>query len=189
MANVDRPHGFTPLKHITGAPFNAQGNLYNIASDYGTAIGVGDIVKLAGSADTRGVPTVAKAGATDLPVGVVLGRIPNPDNLSLTYVPASVGGYVMVCDDPDIIMIAQEDGTLTADDIGLNTKPTVTGVNTSTGISTEEIDFSEAGSTNTLMLKILRLYDIEDNAIGANAECECRFNVHALRLETGATAT
>ena len=189
MANTDRTHGFTPLKHITGAPYNGLANIYNIASDYGTAIGVGDIVKLAGSADSRGIPTIAKAGATDLPLGVVIGRTPLATDLSKTYVPASTGGYVMVCDDPDIIMIAQEDGTLTAADIGLNTKPTVTGCDTTTGISTEELDYSEAGTTNTLMLKILRLYNIEDNAIGANAECECKFNVHALRLETGAAAT
>ncbi|KKN42614.1 hypothetical protein LCGC14_0711640 [marine sediment metagenome] len=190
MANNDAPHGFTPIKHLSGAPYSGQANKYNIASDYSTALYIGDIVKLAGSADTRGVPTIERAAATDLPVGVITAFEPKPESgLDQKYSPADEVGYAWVCDDPNVIMRAQEDGTLTAGDIGLNTKPTTTAGSIVTGISGEELDYSEAGSTNTLMFKILRLYDAEDNEIGADSECECKFNVHAYSTETGTTAT
>jgi len=190
MANPDRPNGFTPVQHLNGSPTNFMTNYYNIAALYGTAIFTGDIVKLAGSADVNGVPTIARAGATDLPVGVVVGMEVKPaSGLDTLYSLASTLNYVLVCDDPKVIMEAQCDGTMTALEMGLNTKPTTTAGNTTSGISREELSYSDVNTTNTLMLKILRLAPIPGNTIGADAVLLCKFNVHAHSVSTGADAT
>ncbi len=190
MANADKPRGFMPIKHLNGSPWNGQTNLYYIFSTYNTAMFPGDVVKLSGEADSRGVPSIELAGTTGLPVGPIVSIVPNPViGLDFKYSPASTEGYALVADSPDIIMIAQEDGTMTVSEIGLNTLLLDTAGSTSTGHSKDELDFSEAGTTNTLMFKMLRLYDVEDNDLGANAVLECRFNVHAYSVSTGATAT
>lgn len=190
MANADRPRGFMPIKHLNGSPWNGQTNIYYIFSTYGTAVFPGDIVKLSGEADARGIPSIELAGADGLPVGVVVSIVPNPViGLDYKYSPASTEGYALIADSPDIIMIAQEDGTMTVGETGENTKPTGAAGSTRTGHSQDELNFSEAGSTNTLMLKMLRLYDVEDNDLGADAVMECKFNRHAHSVDTGATAT
>lgn len=188
MANVDNPRGFIPIKHLTGAPYNGQANLYAIPAADTTATFVGDAVKHYGSADSNGVPYViqstAALGGSSGPghVGVIVGFVPDPSNLSLNYRTASTLRYCYVADSPDLIFEIQEDsdgGALAATNVGHNANFVVGTGSTTSGLSAMELDSSTANTTNTLDLRILRLVRREDNEIGTNAHWEVMFNNHA----------
>ena len=121
MANVDRVNGFTPVMHLNGSPYNGQRTAYAVASGDSTAIFVGDLVKLGGSADAEGRRTVAQAAAGNAVIGVVVGFDVDPTNLNTPqYRAASTNRVVFVADSPDLIFEAQADDALAAADHGLN---------------------------------------------------------------------
>ena len=179
MSSVSRANGFTPVKHVTGAPYNGQANVYFVPSTDNTAIYVGDLVKLAGDARSpTGVPTVTRAGAPDAVIGVVVGilftgvgdvsNVPSVTALDLpVYRAASTNGYVMVADSPDLIFEAQTSGaTFATADVGLNASPAVTAGSSTTGTSAETVDLSTKATTATLPLKIVGFPQRPDNNIG-----------------------
>src|SRR5690606_28305518 len=148
-------------------------NKYYFAS--AGAIYVGDPVALGTTGDTEGVPgvVIATAGATNPILGVVVGVVPDPDNLSRTYLPASTAGYLLVADDPDILYEVQEDSlvsTLAATDIGGTANLIAGSGNTLTGLSGWELDSSEADADATDQLLILGLAQRPDNVIGDHAK-------------------
>ena len=55
MANVNRINGFRPVKHLTGAPYNGQANIYEVPAGEAVPVFVGDPVVLSNSAATAGV--------------------------------------------------------------------------------------------------------------------------------------
>ena len=75
MANTSSPFGFRPVKHQTGAPYNGQVNVYAVATDEGTAIFVGDLVKINGGG-TGSHATVSRGAANNVMVGCVVGVLP-----------------------------------------------------------------------------------------------------------------
>jgi hypothetical protein len=186
MANVDRPNGLRPVKHLTGAPYNGQANKYYIPSTDGTAVFVGDAVKSAGSADADGIPTVAQAAAGDAIRGVVVGVIPVTSS-STIYREASTSRYVLVADSPDILFEIQEDsggGALAATDVGNNADIVVGSGSTTTGTSGMELD-SSTKNTTSAQLRIVELIQTADNAIGTNAKWLVKINEHELTSTTG----
>ena len=194
MANSDRPSGMKPLRYLNGSPWNGKITMYYKAAGLGEAMFIGTPVQSAGSADTLGqYPTIKLAG-TDPILGVVVGFGNTPDivadvtNLELEYSPTSTANYVAVVDDPSVIFEIQEDSStaLTADEVGLNASPTTESGNTTTGLSTVEIDCTTEATTSTLSLRILRLVDRVDNELGANAKWEVLINNHALGQGLGA---
>ena len=188
MANTDTPRGLRPVRHRNGAPYNGAANLYFIPATDGTAVFLGDAVKLAGSADAEGVPTVAQAAAGDTICGVVVGFEANRDNLALTYRVASTARYVWVADDPDLVFEIQEDsdgGALAAADVGNNADIIVGSGSTVTGLSGMELDSNTKG-TATATLRIMRLVPRADNEIGTNAMWEVMINEHRFTTTTGA---
>ena len=93
-------------------------------------------------------------------------------------------------DDPNGRIVGQEDSdtaTLAATDVGLNVDFIVAAANATTGRSQMEIDSDTAATTNTLPLKLVELYQVEDNEIGDNARWVCTFNTHELKTDTGST--
>lgn len=182
MANSNAPFGAKPVGQNGGA-YNGQINRYYIPSTDSTITAVGDIVKLAGSADSDGIATVTRAAAGDTPVGIVVGfdwQDRTYENLP-DYRPASVAAYVLVADDPNVNFIIQEDsdgGALAATNVGQNADIVVANANSTTGQSQVELDSSTAATTSTLVVNIKSLYQTSDNAIGANAVWLCGFNVH-----------
>jgi hypothetical protein len=200
MASVSRINGFRPVKSITGAPYTGQANLYFIPSSDGTAVAVGDLVKLAGSARSQsGVPTVARAGATDAVIGVVTAityegvgdvqNVPPVTNLDVPiYRAASTDRYVLVADDPNLVFEAQCTGTLAAADIGLNASPDVTAGSTTTGSSGMSIDLATKATTATLPLKLVGWPQRPDNNIGDSyVNAYVVINNHQLKGGTGTT--
>ena len=180
MANSDIVKGLVPVGYLNGAPYNGQVNKYYIPDTDSTAVFVGDPVKLAGSADSRGIPSVAQASVGDAIIGAVVGiaEATRDDDI---YRAASTEKYVLVADDPQTVFEVQEDsdgGALAATDVGQNASFIVGTGSTVTGLSGVELDSSTAATTSTLDLQILRLSDREDNEIGTNAKWLVKLNNH-----------
>jgi len=178
MANRDAPQGARPLRHMTGG--NAfRMNPHPVDSSNTPGIFVGDFVML----ENDGNAAAATAGARIL--GVCGGVAGDYDNLTRRYLPASTAGTILVYDDPDIVFGIQEDSdtsTLAAEDIGMRADHSIGTGSTTTSVSGHEIDSSDKSTTDG-GLKIVRLVNRADNAIGANAEWE----VHIVQHEFGGT--
>lgn len=158
MANVSRPSGLRAARHITGGVYRGQIETYVIPASDATAVFVGDVVKLAGSADANGVATVTRVTAnTDLPLGVVVGFEVDYTNLNTPsqYRAASTLRKVFVNVDPGTLYEIQATGTTVVADVGLNAGLTFTAGSTSTGVSGMELDATTKATTATLPLKIV----------------------------------
>jgi len=194
MANTDAPMGLIPIKHASGAPYNGSCNAYYAPSDYAVALFVGDpvvrvadgsneaAVSLGGAKFQPGTLPEINVGAAGGPfTGVVVGFGANPNALDKTYRPASTEQVVWVADDPDLVFEIQEvsGGTaLTSEEVGLNANIVAGSGSTVTGYSGFELDNSTENTTAGLELKITRLANREDNAIGEHAKWEVRINDH-----------
>lgn len=194
MANSNTPKGLVPIKNNGG---ELEVNYYYIPSSYGTALFIGDPVVKTGTSNTANVvagqrefaagslPEINKATAGDNnPItGVVVGFLSDFDNTTLNYNPASTERIAVVADNPDQRFEIQEEtaGTaLAATSVGLNANVVYAeSGSTATGISGAELDTSNPASTATFQLKILRLVDRADNAIGQHAKWEVKINRHS----------
>jgi len=183
MASVSRANGFRPVKTVLGAAYNGQSNVYFVPSTDSTVIMVGDAVKLAGDARAAtGAPTVTRAGATDVPVGIVVGILftgvgdttnmpPVSDLNTPVYRRASTDRYLLVCDDPNVVYEVQFAGTSVAAatitaNVGLNGQFTTTAGSTASGASGMQLDSSGLATTATLPLKIVGFANRPDNIPG-----------------------
>lgn len=197
MANVNRPNGLSPVKHLTGAPFNNQGNIYQIAAADTNGYAIGDPVISSGSGDANGVPGITLAAATGAIRGVIMGLgtmeggIFNPLNLNSITRPAAAQAtdwYAIVADSPDIIFRVQEhaNGTqMTAAAIGFN-QNLFLGTNNgfSSGWQLCSTTDNAAATTSTLQVRLLGLDRSPGNAFGANAKWLVKINVHELAAAT-----
>jgi hypothetical protein len=167
---------------LGASSFSGRVNLYAIPAADATATFVGDIVKLSGTSDADGVATVIQAAAGNMPVGVIIGFVPDFSNLALQYRLASTLRYCWVADSPDLIFEMQEDavgGALALASVGLNADIIVGAGSVITGQSGMQLDTSTAAATATLVLQILGFIQRPDNEVAtANAKILCRFNVH-----------
>jgi hypothetical protein len=192
MANTSRINGFRPVKHLNGSPYNGQANLYYVASAADEIL-VGDLVKLSGSGDTNGVPGADLCGATDVPVGVVVGikhskfkangemstGAVSLDLPNVTQIAASGSGYIMVADSPDLLLEAEaSNGTPAANDIGLNIKHANGARTASTITSPATLDFGTLTTASLTNLSVVGLSPLTNNELGASAKMLARFNVH-----------
>lgn len=158
MPNVSRPNGLRPVRHLNGSSWNGQVETFALLAADATAVFVGDVVKLSGTADVNGVPAIARAAAnTDQMLGVVVGFVPDYSNLALPsqYRLASTARYALVCIDPTVVYEVQATGTTVVADVGLNAGLTFTAGPTTTGVSGMQLDGATKAVTATLPLKIL----------------------------------
>lgn len=191
MANVDRPNGFMPVGTISGAPW--QGAIRKCYSDADNLF-VGDVVikNTAGQADPKsGGAYVAvdrsTNGATDIPLGVVVGWEPNPTALHNKYHAASTTYAVYVCTAPDVILECQsDDGTPTVASVGLNFDYVIAAGSTTTGASGMELDGDTGVTTAATPLKLIGMVDSPKNdTASANMKCLVTFNMHAYKTDAG----
>lgn len=184
MANADTPFGLKPVAHRNGAPYNGAFRVYAVAAGDGTAMFVGDPVKLAGTAETvngRILSDVVQAATGDVITGVVVGFAPTPTNLELRHRVASTLREVFVADDPDLIFEIQEvsGGTaLAANDAGLNANFVVAAGSTYTGMSGVELNNATEATANTLDLHIVGPVNRVDNEIGEHCKWLVTLNRH-----------
>lgn len=183
MANPDIPSGFTPVRYVSGAPYNGAVNQYSTAAGDATAIFIGDPVILSGTSQTIDgniYSDVDQAATGDRVVGVVVGVKPVTWE-STIYRAASTQRILYVADDPNLLFEIQEvsGGTaLTANDIGLNANFVVGTGSTTTGLSGVELNNSGEATTNTLDVKIVGFVNRPNNAIGEHAKWLVRINRH-----------
>lgn len=178
MANNDNPKGFIPRKYIDGASYDGKVFKYYVPSSDSTAIYLGGPVKLAGSADDRGIPSVTAASSGDKVVGVMVGKAEATREDTL-YREADTENYILCSPVDNLLYECQEDsvgGALAATNVGQNISHTAESGNTTYGNSTIELDSSTAATTNTLALQVVSLADRTDNEIGDNAKWLVRFN-------------
>lgn len=193
MANVSRPRGFVPVRHINGSPWNGQFQTFLVDSGDGTALYVGDAVKIAGGAgvagqtvfgqNVEGMATItrcASGAAEQLMVGVVVGFSPDPNNLMKKYRAASESRLAYVVTDKSVIYEIQEDGAtsnLAAADIGLNAPFSTTAGDTTTGLSGMQLIGNSKATTATLPCKIVGLSRRVDNAFGLASTDKAKIEV------------
>lgn len=201
MASVSRINGLSPVKFITGAPYNGQAGVYFVPAANADVIMVGDVVKLAGEARApSGLPTVARhaGGATEAAVGVVVGilfsgmgdtqNVPPVTDLNTPIFRRTLTDrYLLVADDPSLVFEAQTSGaTLATADVGLNTGLTVTAGSTTSGASGMTIDLATKAATATLPLKLVGFPARVDNNIGdAFTRAYVMINNHQYKGGTG----
>lgn len=187
MANVSRPNGFRPVKHLNGSPFNGQVNTYEIVAGDGTATMVGDLVKADGGTATDVYPTCVRHGTTGevtsgLALGVIVGFVIDPTNLNTPqYRAASTKRLALVADAPDLIFEVMDGGTVpcTLTLIGMNTGFMATAGSTVTGNSGMTTGTTAPTTTNSLPLKILGVVNSPGNeSAAANQRLLVMINQH-----------
>ena len=184
MANLNAPNGFSPVKLLAASGFNFAINSYYIPSTDSTAVGIGDVVKLASGSTYDAISgqylkNVAKVAtpATDVPVGVVVGFAFDPNNLMNKYRVASTNRIVFVADAPEQLFEAQSDATgIAVADIGKNATFTTGTVNTTTGVTDAVV--TGPATTNTLPFEIVGFSSVTKNEVGAYSRVILRWNKH-----------
>lgn len=191
MANTSRPNGFSVINHL-GSGYQGKLSLYRVASAADEIL-KGDIVKLGGTADANGVPTADLCGATDVPCGVVVAVLHSKfdpvgnmttgsvalDLPAAAQIAASGAGYILVNDDPNVILEAEtSNGTPAVTDIGLNVSHANGARTSSTVTSPATIDFGTEATTSTLNFQLLGAVQRVGNEVGASMKVRVRFNVH-----------
>lgn len=174
MANAIVARGLVPVRGVNSQTVTGGPRLYSHAAGDGTALMVGDPVKIAGTAQTiNGITTqdVVRAATGDVICGVVVGISPTTRD-SLSYGAASTAYQLFVDDDPNSLFEIQDVGTntvLTVADIGLNVDFVVASGNTYLGTSGVTLNNATEATTNTLDLKIVDVVNRadQDNSTGA----------------------
>lgn len=158
MPNISRINGLRPVSTISGAPWNGQIEVFSVLASDATALGVGDVVISAGTADADGVQAVTRMTAnTQSPLGVIVGFLPDYSNLAIPsqFRAASTARRVYVVTDPHVVYEVQANASTALADIGLNTGLAYTAVSTTTGFSQMQADMATRATTATLPLKIV----------------------------------
>lgn len=191
MANTSRINGFkvvgTHSGHVVG-----KARLYYVASAADEIL-AGDVIKLGSTTDANGVPTADLCGASDVPIGICVGVMHSKfdpagnmttgsvalDLPNAVQIAASGAGYILVQDDPNIIMeVEASNGTPAATDMGLNASHANGSRSASTITSPAYLDFGTEATGSTLNFQILGPVRRIDNEMGASVKLLVRFNVH-----------
>lgn len=172
MANENVAFGLKPVRMADGSPYSGGLDMYYMPATNGTALYIGDPVKLAGSADAGGVASVTHCAAGDTITGVVVG-FADAASMTAGYGAASTVRYPLLAHGQDILFEIQEDsvgGALAAADVGLNADIIVAAGSTYSKRSGVMLDTSTKATTATLALRIVGLSQRPGNDIGANAK-------------------
>lgn len=171
MANVNSKNGFIPWRFKSGKAYNGEGNTYYKGTTANTPIFVGDPVIRIASTDANGYPELQRATTGAALTGHVVGIYLNLNDLTKAkYLAAADTGYLMVCDDPDVLLLVQEGGSGTAlavSQIGkhINAVAAIDG-NTTTGTSKYEVDNNAVSTGNTYRLEYMAEAVMPGNALG-----------------------
>jgi len=199
MANANTPMGLVPIQNSPGVEI--QKNYYYIPASYATALFKGDPVIKTGTANSAAVifgkeyapgslPEINKAtaGTTNLITGVIVDFVFNPDNLNRTYNPASTECIAVVADHPDQLFEIQEETAGTAlaiTDVGLNANVVYAeSGSTVTGLSGVELDTTTPATTQGFQLRLKKVVDRPDNALGQHCKWVVKINQHSEGLNT-----
>lgn len=179
MPNLDRPSGLTAIGTLSGSDYHGKLRRVTFAADDSVAAFQGALVKLTGTVDATGkIPVVAQSAAGDASIGVIASFIPivgDEGSLTTNHRPADTAQDALIYWGQDVLYTMQEDSDGNAIEIteaGLNIDvivPTPAG-STITGISAMELDSTSAANTSSLNMRLHRVHDMPDNALGTNAD-------------------
>ena len=193
MAKTATPYGLKAVNHVGGTPYAGSTRLLPIASGYASNLFNGQVVQI----ETDG--TVGLVGTFgEGVVGVFVGcTYTDPSTQQLTFnnmwptgtVAADAKAYVI--DDPDVVYMAQADGSVTQADLGQNTE-FAADQTTSTGVlingnSTSAVSATTA-ATATLPFRIVDFVDSPTSTVGDEfTDVLIKFNagIHSYDNPTG----
>lgn len=186
MANSNAPFGLKWIGDVSSGIVSGKVRSYVIPSTDSANYFMGDPVKSTSTGTTDGIPTVAIAsGAGDTLRGIIVGFKVNPDNLNITYGAASTTRTAFVLDSPFAEFLIQSNGTGAITDLGANANLATGSGSTVTGLSGYTLDESSVGTENTKTLRILELYNVVNNTLGAYNIYRVMINLHELKSTTG----
>ena len=198
MSNVDRPFGARVARSGLVAPYNAAFTQYKADADRSDVNGFGNIYP-GDFVTLEADGNVAPAASGDVILGVVMAAGPSDDTdhgrgsaYSADdkgvdrYLPADREGVVWVIDDPNIVVMIQEDATDDASALGdadrgetVNITATAGESHGSTFSSQSTVEIDSASDTDTATdLILLDIVDQEDNEFGAHAKWLARIANH-----------
>ena len=176
---IDAPYGLVPVGLIGGRPYNGATRQMRIASNYGTAIGKGDLVKRVSDGTIDRDASTTAFGATGT-LGIFMGcQYTDPNTSQLTFNNQYPGSIVasdidaFVVDDPDVVMkVAVCSATTTVATvartaIGNNATIISNTLNTTNGRAKLALLSSSIATTLSLPLKIIDV--VEDTKTGSDA--------------------
>ena len=176
---IDAPYGLVPVGLIGGRPYNGATRQMRIASNYGTAIGKGDLVKRVSDGTIDRDASTTAFGATGT-LGIFMGcQYTDPNTSQLTFNNQYPGSIVasdidaFIVNDPDVVMkVAVCSATTTVATvartvIGNNATIISNTLNTTNGRGKLALLSSSAAATLSLPLKIIDV--VEDTKTGSDA--------------------
>lgn len=189
MANANAPFGLRWVGSLGGGAITGQIKKFYTA--HASAIYVGDMVKLSGTAGHVNAgdpyyPAVEIAATSNACIGVVVGFEPLPSDLSIKYHVATtaVPKYVYVNVDPlAIYEIMGSSATWAVTDIGQSADVTVVAGSAVTGLSGSYATVTSGQANDSLI--ILGFSQAPNNEIGAYARLLVKLNLH--QYANGAT--
>lgn len=198
MANPNTPYGLRPYAYASGAPYNGAIQTYYVPVGNTTALFLGDpVTVITNSSDGNGVPTaeIATAAGGTYVTGVFMGIVNNAGQSTITllqsqtpYLAASQAAYIAVCDDPNLVFAIQEDsvgGAMVSGASSRNADLVAGSGSTVTSQSGWMLDSSTLAVTATLQLRIMRLLQETDNAVGTYAKWLVRLNLSTITHTLG----
>tara|TARA_R100000742_G_C4252690_1_gene70845 strand:+ start:218 stop:850 length:633 start_codon:yes stop_codon:yes gene_type:complete len=175
---IDAPYGLVPVGLIGGRSYSGATRQMRIASNYGTAIGKGDLVKRVSDGTIDRDASTTAIGATGT-LGIFMGcQYTDPNTSQLTFNNQYPGSIVasdidaFIVDDPDVVMkaVVCSSGTTVATVartvIGNNVAIISNTLNTTNGRGKLAVSSSPA-TTLSLPLKIIDV--VEDTKTGSDA--------------------
>jgi hypothetical protein len=194
MANPNTPYGLRPYSYVWGSPYAGAVRVYAVPAGNGTALFLGDPVKLiTNSSDGNGVQNVVigTAGGGAYNLGAFMGIANNAGSTVITlqqtqtpYLAASQAAYVYVCDDPNVLFAAQENGSggaMVSGASGRNVDLVSGSGSTVTSQSGWQLASNTLNTTNTLQMRIIQaLQEIDNIAPGLSTKWLVKFNLHSM---------
>jgi hypothetical protein len=185
MANVNAPFGLKWIGNLNSGLLSGEVNEYVIPASDSNNYFLYQPVKSTGTGTSDGIPTVTAAAAGDTMRGVIVGFKFDPTDLNNVYGVASTLRTVYVADAPFARFLVQSNGTGVATDLGANAdiSTSVSG-STVSGISGVQLDEATI-TTSSAQLRVLRVRQVTNNALGANVVYEVMINEHELKTTSG----
>lgn len=169
MTNVNAVDGLKPVCYKDGKQYTGQARLYYKAAT-SAPIFVGDPVIRITSTDANGYPMVDRATAGTYLTGHVVGIKLKPDDLTIVRsLAAAQTGYLMVCDDPNVLLVGQSGGAgteLALAQIGKHIDASINDGNTYTQTSGCYLDNNAVATDNTYRIEALGEAVQVGNAVG-----------------------
>ena len=112
MANTSRVNGFRPVRHATGAPYNGQCNIYEVAVGNSIPIYIGDmVIRDPTNASTSGLQTVVSisshaSNANDVASGVIVGAVVGIVNAKMDPVEGKMTVGSIALDTPQSVPVS-----------------------------------------------------------------------------------